>query len=175
MCRHAWQKLPTFSVYIFSIMRTFVLWTWKQKSNISIYGTILRKNQCYRADTTLMVNSCKISALLGQIFMNCSKNFQTFSWKFRNKASHLKWALYKNPEGKLQTLTIDNNRHCCCTALKFKANTTWNESYTYSSVRKRLSLALPCWKLAGKISYRPFCTASAFCCMLSIFYIYLTT
>ena len=45
---------------------------------------------------------------------------------------------------------------------QLKANTTWNESL-YGSVRKCFSLVLSCW-----ISYRPFCTASAICNMLSI-------
>ena len=36
--------------------------------------------------------------------------------------------------------------------------------YITSSLRKRVSLALPCWKLARTISYRPFFA----CCMLSI-------
>ena len=35
-------------------------------------------------------------------------------------------------------------------------------------MRRRLSLVLPCCTLARTISYRPFCTASAICCMLSI-------
>ena len=41
-------------------------------------------------------------------------------------------------------------------------------SIDYSSLRKRVSLVLPYWRLARTISYRPFCAASAICCMLSI-------
>ena len=63
---------------------------------------------------------------------------------------------------------IDNNRHRCYTALKFSPPVTQGKHRVkripYSWMRKRLSLALRCWKLAGKISYRPFCTASAFGC-----------
>ena len=73
-----------------------------------------------------------------------------------------------------QFFSIDNNRHRCYTALKFSPPANQGKHRVkrilYSSVRKRLCLALPCWKLAGKISYRPFCTASGFCCMLSIFH-----
>ena len=50
---------------------------------------------------------------------------------------------------------------------QLQANTAWNESL-HNLLRKRVSLALPCWKLARTISHRPFCTASAICCMLSI-------
>ena len=50
---------------------------------------------------------------------------------------------------------------------QLQANTAWNESL-HNSLRKRVSLALPCWKLARTINYWPFCTASAICCMLSI-------
>ena len=50
---------------------------------------------------------------------------------------------------------------------QLNANTAWNESL-YSSLRKRVGLVLPCWTLARTTSYRPFCTASAICCMLSI-------
>ena len=68
---------------------------------------------------------------------------------------------------------IENNRHRCYTALKFSPPATQSKHRVKrilysSSVRKCRSLALSCWKLAGIISYRPFCTASAFCCMLSI-------
>ena len=65
--------------------------------------------------------------------------------------------------------SIDNNRHRSCTALTFgpPATPAWNESLR-NSLRKRVSLALPCWKLTRTIRYRPFCTASAICCMLSI-------
>ena len=55
-------------------------------------------------------------------------------------------------------LTIDNNRHHCYTATQGKHCVN---RILYSSVHKRLSLTLPCWKLA-------FCTASVFCCRLSI-------
>ena len=55
-------------------------------------------------------------------------------------------------------LTIDNNRHHCYTATQGKHRV---KRILYSSVHKRLSLTLPCWKLA-------FCTASVFCCRLSI-------
>ena len=62
---------------------------------------------------------------------------------------------------------IDNNRPRCCTALTFgPPATAWNESL-HNSLRKRACPALPCWKLAWIISYRPFCTASVICCMLS--------
>ena len=40
--------------------------------------------------------------------------------------------------------------------------------YIHNSLRKLVSLALPCLALDRTISYRPFCTASAICCMLSI-------
>ena len=50
---------------------------------------------------------------------------------------------------------------------QLKANTAWNESL-HSSLHKRVSLVLPCWRLARTTSYRPFCTASSICCMLSI-------
>ena len=50
---------------------------------------------------------------------------------------------------------------------QLQANTAWNESL-HNTLRKRVSLALPCWKLARTIIYRPFCTASAICCMLSM-------
>ena len=50
---------------------------------------------------------------------------------------------------------------------QLKANKAWNESL-YSLLRKRVSLVLPCWRIAGTISYIPFCTASAICYMMSI-------
>ena len=59
-------------------------------------------------------------------------------------------------------------QHCHLARPQFQANTEWNESL-HNSLRKRVSLALPCWKLARTISYRPFCIASAICCMLSIY------
>ena len=62
--------------------------------------------------------------------------------------------------------SIDNNRHCCYTALKSSSPANQGKHQgnriLYSSVRKRLCPSLPCWKLAGKISYRPFYKASAF-------------
>ena len=48
-----------------------------------------------------------------------------------------------------------------------RANTAWNESLP-RSLHNRVILVLSCWKLARTTSYRPFCTASAICCMLSI-------
>ena len=39
-------------------------------------------------------------------------------------------------------------------------------------MHKHVCLVLPCWRLAGIISCRPFCTASVICCMLSIVTLY---
>ena len=53
-------------------------------------------------------------------------------------------------------LYIDNNRHRFYTALKFsppaKQGKHRVKRILYRPVRKRLSLALPCWKLAGKLA-----------------------
>ena len=53
---------------------------------------------------------------------------------------------------------------------QLQANTAWNESL-HNSLHKRVSLALPCWKLARTIICRPYCTASVICCMLSILFL----
>ena len=47
------------------------------------------------------------------------------------------------------------------------AQNSMNKSL-YTSLCKPVSLVIPCWMLAQTISNRPFCTASAICCMLSI-------
>ena len=48
------------------------------------------------------------------------------------------------------------------------ASILWIQSIFNGPLSKRNSLVIPCWTLAQRISYRPFCTASAVCCMLLI-------
>ena len=62
---------------------------------------------------------------------------------------------------------LQNNKRPDRQRPQLQANTAWNESL-FSSLRKRVSLVLPCWTLAQTISFRPFCTTSAMWCMLSI-------
>ena len=85
-----------------------------------------------------------------------------------NKVTHAAQGsnpIYDHFQGIYAVAVAVQHWHLACPQLH--ANTAWNESL-HNSLRKRVSLALPCWKLARTISYRPFCTASAICCMLSI-------